>query len=438
MSNIESESPLVITRLEVESFKRIRVARITPHGSLVMLAGQNKQGKTSILDAIEALLVGKKATPAYPIHQGSMSARVKAYLGNAANPKQFVISRKYATGKDGPTQTLEILNAQGDPVTKKQQGTLDELFEGIAFEVTRFLRLKPDEQDKLLKDACNLDFTHEDSLIKANYEERTKKNAKLSEVQARIVACERDLTAPAKEETSAALIAELEVANERDRLRRESELEITDLQAGAERETERIEQLRHEIAALEQSIRLREVKIGERRAWLEVSPSLDKEEIKERLAKLEQTNARVRANAELDKLEDEERSLEQHTEQITAEIESLKESKAAKLAAAKFPVKGLGFDEHGPTLNGFPLQDASQRERIELCVALACELAPQLLVFLVRDAAVIDEQGLRDLAEFAQQRGAQVWLETIAETPTAGVVFVEDGAILDPPVAVGQ
>ena len=41
-----------IVRLEAENVKRLKAVAINPTGAVIKVAGKNKQGKTSLLDAI--------------------------------------------------------------------------------------------------------------------------------------------------------------------------------------------------------------------------------------------------------------------------------------------------------------------------------------------------------------------------------------------------
>ena len=50
-----------IIRLEADSFKRLRAVDITPRGDMVMITGRNAQGKSSVLDSIQAALAGQRA-----------------------------------------------------------------------------------------------------------------------------------------------------------------------------------------------------------------------------------------------------------------------------------------------------------------------------------------------------------------------------------------
>ena len=63
-----------ILSLQADNFKRLRAVQITPKGDLVLVAGRNAQGKSSVLDAISAALSGAGACPADPIRHGESSA----------------------------------------------------------------------------------------------------------------------------------------------------------------------------------------------------------------------------------------------------------------------------------------------------------------------------------------------------------------------------
>lgn len=428
-----TEKPaLWITRFEVENFKRVRVARITPDGAMIKIAGRNKQGKTSILDALEALLRGPKATPPDPVHKGKLSAKTKAFIGNTENPKQYVVERKYKNG----AETLSITGPDGKSIDTKKQTTLDEIFESMAFEVSRFLRLKPDEQDALLKDAAGIDFTALDAEYKGTFDARGEKTKELKRVQAQIASTQRIDKAPKAEEASADIILELKTATDRGQERYSLQSQIQALITSNASDVRSIEELDAKIQEYKKLIDDRRAKCTSLQASLDAAPVIDPDPIRTRLQALEENNRQVRHNAKLDELEGAEALAESEIERLADRLEHIKGQKSQQLADAKFPVPGLGFDETGPTLNGFPLEQASKREQLELCVALAIELKPTLRVFIVRDASVIDEDGLQALAELAARHECQLWVEIATKNHAADMVFIEDGEVVDPPVAV--
>jgi hypothetical protein len=54
--------------------------------------------------------------------------------------------------------------------------------------------------------------------------------------------------------------------------------------------------------------------------------------------------------------------------------------------------------------------------------------SPKLPVVLIRDGSLLDEDGLRLVAEMADARGAQVWIERVSNAGNIGIVL-EDGYV---------
>lgn len=65
-------------------------------------------------------------------------------------------------------------------------------------------------------------------------------------------------------------------------------------------------------------------------------------------------------------------------------------------------------------------------------MAIALAANPKLPVVLIRDGSLLDEDGLRMVAEMAEARGAQVWLERVSNAGNVGVV-IEDGRVKEIP-----
>jgi hypothetical protein len=104
--------------------------------------------------------------------------------------------------------------------------------------------------------------------------------------------------------------------------------------------------------------------------------------------------------------------------------------KTEKLAAAKFPVDGLSFDETGVTFGGLPFEQASSAEQLRISVAIGIALNPKLKVLLIRDGSLLDADSLKLVAEMAADSDAQVWVERVDDTRKVGVV-IEDGSVVE-------
>jgi hypothetical protein len=139
----------------------------------------------------------------------------------------------------------------------------------------------------------------------------------------------------------------------------------------------------------------------------EFASKVDTAQLEAALANVEANNrkfsdnqARAKANAEWKKAEDE----------LGKAIEIRKAAEAAKrtaIAAASFPVDGLGFDEKEVTFNGIPFSQAGNAERIRVAVAICLAGRGALPFLLIDNAEALDNKSLRLLIEEVDRQGAQ-------------------------------
>lgn len=422
-----------IIELRTENFKRIRVVAIKPDAAsgMVVIGGENAAGKSSLLDAIEVALGGAGAIPPEPIRRGARHARIVLDLGD------IVVERTFSAKG---TQ-LVVKNADGVP-QKSPQALLDALCSKVAFDPLSFSRMEPKKQDEVLKKVLGLDFSELDGQRARAYQERTEVNRRAKEIEAKLEGTPDYEGVPAAEFSVSALMHELD---RRVALERKSE----DL-ARAAKSAERAVEINEELVAEKQALIAElEQRLADARELLKSAQSYlqskraeaqaaavardahaypDPTEIRQQLTTVEETNRKVRANVERKILATKFDQQEAKSRQLSDRITQIDEQKAERLAGADFPVPGLGFDERGPTLNGIPLEQASQAERLRVSVAIGLALNPQLKVLLVRDGSLLDDSSMRLLAEMAAAAGAQCWVERVGRgDPTA--VVLEDGEI---------
>lgn len=434
-----NQSPLHVVALQVENVKRIQAVAIRPEGSVVVIGGQNAQGKTSLLDSLEMALGGGKTIPAEPVRRGARKARIVADLG------ELVVERTFT-----PKGTaLEVRNAAGVP-QRSPQALLDKLCSKVAFDPLSFAREEPRKQDAILKEVLGLDFSEIDQKRAQLYEQRrdTKRDAK--QLESRVDAMVLHIGVPDEEVSVAELLAELERRNgsaaEKERLERRAsaaerdvlvnELAIRASRTRVEQFEEELRKAREELAEHERDLEVNRARYQECQAEAEVFTFPDPEEVRTQLAAAEETNRKVRENRQHKQLERELREKERQVESLTSAIEAIDAQKAEQLAAAQFPVPGLGFDETGPTLNGIPLEQASQAERLRVSVAIGAALNPRVKVMLVRDGSLLDDESMRLLAELAEETGSQLWVERVGDGDASAIV-IEDGMVRDGTEAQG-
>lgn len=96
-----------INTLEFENVKRIKAVQLAPaKNGLTVIGGDNRQGKTSVLDAIAWALGGEKFRPSSPKREGSVTdPHLKVTLDNG-----IIVER---SGKNGALKVIDPAGNKG-------------------------------------------------------------------------------------------------------------------------------------------------------------------------------------------------------------------------------------------------------------------------------------------------------------------------------------
>lgn len=446
-----------IVHLKAENYKRLVAIEVTPDGHLIDVSGRNAQGKSSLLDSIYAALAGKDAIPSKPIRKGADSALIEVKLGDGSTVK-LTVRRTFTRREDDTFATSVVVeNAEGLRYGSPQK-MLDGLLGALSFDPLAFARMPAKEQlGELRKLVPGVDFAAIDAANKEDYDMRTDVNRRTKSTKAQLEALKVPGDPRQQRVDESALVAELEAAGEkRAEVERES-ARRTDLvrqararreEAGRERQI--IEAFQADIAGLEEKIAdLKEkITLREQRATAhdtaaeqivteaEALPELEQppatNEIRARIDAARKTNLEVdtreRVLKQREELDKTIAMLEKQAGALTTAIDSRERQKADAIAAAQLPVEGLGLGEDGVLFNGLPLEQASDAERLRVSVAIAAAMNPKLRVIRIRDGSLLDVEGVRAIAEFAEKNDLQIWREVVADDAKTGIV-IEDGRV---------
>lgn len=435
-----------ITAVAIHDFKRVRTVEITPaaDASIILLGGKNAQGKSSILDALTAALGGGRALPSEPIRRGAKEAEIVVEFDGGALSIQRVIGKKGSH--------LEVKNADG--VVRSPQSMLDKLVGARTLDPLAFLALKPADQRaqlmKLIEGADRIDGLN--AKREKAFDRRTEIGRDQKKAQGELDRLRAVEATPGTPIDVAALTAEKErfaaLQREGDGLGNAKALaskEATSAQL-------RVEKTKATIAELENKLRIeRELLVRDERelaaaleaeegarcrlanaadAWAKAADR--RAELDEQLAKASTHNRAVyEAEAHAKRLAEAEAAAEKLDADYQAcskAIEEIDRRKADLLSAAKLPVAELEVSDDGVTYRGLPFAQASAAERLRVSVALALAASPQLDDVWVRDAALVDEEGLALIADLAAAAGKRVWLERVG-TADPGVIVIADGQV---------
>jgi DNA repair exonuclease SbcCD ATPase subunit len=410
-----------ITKLEIENFKRLSAVSITPDGSTVVLGGKNAQGKSSVLDAIQAALGGVKHSPQDPIKHGTKGARV------VLETEALVVSRKW-TAKGSQ---LEVKGKDGSRFSSPQQ-MLDELWSSLTFDPSRFARMKPPEQAETLRQLVGLDFSQEDAKRQEYYDKRTDVGRELRRLQGAIEKMpEVPAGTPDTEYSVEELNEELERRIQHNRQVATKEVELTRKRDRATATIREIEATRARLEQLEKDLAQINAEGMALRAEVDAFDRADEDEARQHLMNAAKVNSAVRAKSERAKLEAELDAAMEQSEELTRKIELIDEVKAKAAAEAKYPIDGLELHDGQVTFEGVPFEQASQAQRLRVSVAMGLALNPELKVLLVRDGSYLDSEGLRIVSEMASAAGGQVWIERVSDDGKGCTVVISDGAVVE-------
>lgn len=416
-----------IVTLLAENIKRLVAVEITPDGNVVQITGRNGAGKTSVLDSIWWALAGASHIQAAPIRNGANTARIRLDLG------EIVVTRTFSRGKgeEKVTTSLIVENADGARFPSPQR-MLDELLGELSFDPLAFARAAPKTQLDMLKRLVpGVDFEAIEEANRADYEKRRDINRRVKDLRAQAAGMQASEDPPEPIDETA-LVDALEKAHEhnndierRRENRRRYEQEAEHKRAEAAQCREEAERLIERAKLLEKSADSLEKKLADAG---ELPEPIDTAEIRAEIQAAREHNALVERSLAMLRLVNEADVLEQQSEELTRAMEERNHEKAKAIAAAKIPVPGLAFGDGVVTLNGVPFDQASDAEQLRASVAIAAALNPKLRVIRIRDGSLLDDDGMRMLAAFADEHDMQVWIERVDSTGKVGFV-IEDGTL---------
>ena len=163
---------LEITAVDARDFKRLSEVRVETggHRNLLLIAGKNTAGKSSLMDALTVALGGKDALPPDPVRRGADKAVVTVELDGG----RYTITRTVTgRGKDLKT-SLRVVGPDG--VISAPQTWLDGIVAGRFLDPVAFLALPADRQRQALLALVGVDVAAIDAERKRVYDERTAVN----------------------------------------------------------------------------------------------------------------------------------------------------------------------------------------------------------------------------------------------------------------------
>jgi recombinational DNA repair ATPase RecF len=406
------EKDIQIYQLEVENVKNLKFVRIRPDGNAVILTGENGTGKSATLDALEAVLTGKKL--ADPIRHGEERAMARVDMGD------FTVRRVW-TAKG---ERLEVKSKQGAKYSSPQ-ALLDGIVGKISFDPTEFIRMDQKRQYETMLNLAGVPLGKWEAARKEVYENRTETNRevkRLAGVLSTLTRPQGDV--PDQEIDPVAQAAKVNALKDQQR-------KHEDIAEKIKTRTERIEEIAREIAALKAEAEEKGHELTTLHADL-LAPvareTLQAEE--EKLSKISEINQEVRNARTWNETQELHDQAKGKSDEYTRELEELDAAMKEKVASLQLPITGLSIQEERVTYNDVDIHMLSDGEKILVSTAIAMAMNPTLKIIILKNGAFLDSNSMESVIKLAREHGYQVWIERVGSGDQVGLLF-EDGAIVN-------
>jgi predicted ATP-dependent endonuclease of OLD family len=405
-----------IAALEIQNVKRIKALRIDCSGkSLVVVGGKNGQGKTSVLDSIAFALGGEKYRPSDLQRDGAVAdAQIRLRLSNG-----LLVERK------GKNAALKVTDPDGN---KTGQQLLNEFVSYMAIDLPKFLNASDSDRAKQLLSILGIG----DELERLEREERKLYDrrheigriADRKQKHADELPCYDEL--PAELISASALIKSQQAIlakngenqRKREKLRqllRDETLcvaQVEDLREKLDKAEARLAELQGDISTASKSI--------------EQLQDESTAELEAQLADIESTNAKITANLDKAKAQDDALAAKTEYAELSAEIETIRASRMALLEGADLPLPGLTVEDGKLVYNGHPWDCMSGAEQLRVGTAIARQLNPACGFVLLDKAEQFDLDTLREFGAWLESEGLQA-IATRVSTGDECSIILEDG-----------
>jgi len=425
-----------LTKLHVENFKRIQAVEIEPEGNVTIVGGMNEQGKSSLLDSISVLLQGKTTKIPEPVRKGAKKAKITGEIQKDEWDAfdSMIITRTITAAGNW---YVKVQDKDGRAY-KSPESMLKEIF-GEPVDPVEFVRMNPTERVETLKRITGLDFSDLDAKRKGFYDERTLVGREVKQIEGSIKGMDAYYPdVPEEKVWILELVKELEKRQAVNRENKDTKIELDEIDVEINNGKQRIESMKIELKEIQDKINDAEMFVGElydKRIELDnevaTLEDADEQEIKDQIAKAEETNTKidsnVKFNEEIEKLE----TKKYEHQVLSQKIKKIDADKQAQLSKIDFPIDGLSFDESDVLYNGLPFNEKqlSSEELLRVSFAIAIAARPSLKDILIREGSLLDDNNLKLIGKMAEDAGIHVFIEVVGSDAEKATILIENGEI---------
>lgn len=416
-----------INKLEIENVKRVKAVTIEPTSNgLTILGGNNNQGKTSVLDAIAWALGGNKYKPSKPTRDGSMNPpTLRVELSNG-----LIVERK------GKNSDLKVTDPSGQ---KAGQQLLDSFVEELALDLPKFMQSNSKEKANTLLQIIGVgDKLYElDQTESRLYSER-RAIGQIKDQKKKYAAEQPQYPdAPNELVSISDLIHEQQeiLARNGENARKRQNRE--EIRSQLHQSEERLKQIKEALAEEESK---HEKLMGD---YIIANKSIEDlvdestEEIEASISDIEEINRKVRANLDKEKAEEDAKEYEKQYNNLSAEIDKVRDERKSLLDNADLPLQGLSVEDGELVFEGQKWDNMSGSQQLRVATAIVRKLKPECGFVLLDKLEQMDIPTLNEFGKWLESEG----LQAIATRVSSGEecqIIIEDGYVVSDTVTPFQ
>ncbi|HZG81588.1 MAG TPA: AAA family ATPase [Brevibacillus sp.] len=407
-----------ISKLEIENVKRVKAVKIEPTSAgLTVVGGKNRQGKTSVLDAIAWGLGGNKYRPSQAEREGSA---VPPYL-------HIVLSNGLIVERKGKNSDLKVIDPNGQ---KGGQQLLDSFVEELAIDLPKFMNSTSKEKANILLRIIGVgDQLHELEVKEQEVYNRRRAIGQIADQKAKFAKEQPYFPDAPKEPISASeLIRQQQEILARNGENQRKRQRLTEIRAAYFRQRQEVERLKALLEEAQTKYAQLESDLGI--AQKDTLDLLDEstEELEANIRQIDEINRKVRANLDKDKAETDANDYRVQYEALTAEINSIRQQKTDLLTTAPLPLAGLSVADGELIYNGQKWDNMSGADQLIVSASIVRRLKPDCGFILLDKLEQMDLETLKEFGKWLEQEGLQA-IATRVSTGDECSIIIEDGYV---------
>ncbi len=407
-----------INRLEIENVKRIHAVMIEPSkDGLTIIGGKNRQGKSSVLDAIAWALGGNKYKPSQAVNADStIPPRLKVIMDNG-----LVVER---TGKNSD---LKVTDPQGQ---KAGQKLLDSFVEELAINMPKFMEASGKDKANTLLQIIGVgpQLAELEQKEKSLYQERLYVGRTADQKMKFAKEQPYYPDAPDQPVSASELIKQqqeiLARNGQRQQWAREHDMILSKIMKTEDMITEyeaKIRELKAQLKELDEQCKASEKTPNEMKME-------STEELERSIETIDVINRKVRANLDKAKAEEDAKEYGDKYTELSNALDDVRQQKTALLDNADLPLPGLSVKDGELIYKGQQWDNMSSAEQMIVSTSIVRRLNPQCQFVLLDKLEAMDLDTVKEFGAWLEQEGLQA-IATRVSTGDECSVVITDGYV---------